>query len=291
MTYPNNRLIVEGDDLTEKFGLILLDGYTLDPPEVKTNLIDIPGGNGSLDLSEALTGDILYGNRPQSFSFAVIDPNSFERTKTQVSNYLHGKKKHYQMTMDPGYTYYGRFSVSKYSHTRYANGLVGTIEISITAEPFKMAPDVITRVSAIGGKVVYLYGGRKRVVPTIETSVKTRVIKDGKLVDLPAGTWKVNDLYIREGTNEVYVNSYIIHNLTWGNLLDNQVTCGDFTKRRLFDWYKSNGEGTYVLDTWETELPKTWSEMASGTWGSLMYMSDVTKDIKDIYIKYEVGEL
>ena len=39
------------------------------PPDVKTNYIDIPGGNGSLDLTEALTGYPLYSNRTGSLNF------------------------------------------------------------------------------------------------------------------------------------------------------------------------------------------------------------------------------
>lgn len=43
-------------------------------PEVKTNFIDIPGADGGIDLSEALSGYPVYKNRNGSFKF-LVDPN------------------------------------------------------------------------------------------------------------------------------------------------------------------------------------------------------------------------
>ena len=35
----------------------------VNPPSVKTNMIEIPGGDGVLDLTTALAGRVLYKNR------------------------------------------------------------------------------------------------------------------------------------------------------------------------------------------------------------------------------------
>ena len=43
------------------------------PPKPKTTYIDIPGGNGTLDLSESLTGYPIYENRTGSFKFRVMN--------------------------------------------------------------------------------------------------------------------------------------------------------------------------------------------------------------------------
>ena len=68
---PDNRLIVNGIDLSMKYGLILIDGYELDPPSPKTTTVDIPGANGSIDLTEALNGDVVYDNRTKKFVFKI----------------------------------------------------------------------------------------------------------------------------------------------------------------------------------------------------------------------------
>ena len=72
-------------------------GITIQNPEVKENYVDIPGANGSLDFSEALTGYPLYQNRTGSVSFEV-DPykDSIHYTNlfARLSASLHGRKKY-----------------------------------------------------------------------------------------------------------------------------------------------------------------------------------------------------
>lgn len=46
------------------------------PPAQKVKTIDIPGGDGVIDLSQALTGYPVFQNRTGSFEFIV--PNGFE---------------------------------------------------------------------------------------------------------------------------------------------------------------------------------------------------------------------
>ena len=248
--YPNNRLIVNGVDLTEKFKMVLVDGYTLSPPSPKTYTVDIPGGNGKLDLTEALIGDIVYGNRKQEFIFYAINTENFEKLKTEVSNFLHGQAFYYQMTMDPEYTYHGRFTVSSYSHSKYTVGVVGTIKIKIEADPFKFKKAQIVKVNAVGGQVLNLKSGRMSVRPMIETDGFTKIIYNNKLETLSQGTWDINDFILTEGDNEVYVNSFDIRNLKWKELKTDKITWGDFKKQRLFEWYKYNGNGVYANKTW-----------------------------------------
>lgn len=288
---PDNTLIVDGVDISAKFKMFLTDGYELEPPSPKTYVVDIPGGNGSIDLTESLIGDTVYENRSQEFTFYLIDVDNFEKVKTDISNFLHGKAYDYRMTMDPDYTYHGRFSVKSYTHDMYAIGKVGVIVISIDADPYKYLDDKIYKIDAVGGKIVYFESGRKRVRPTIETDGFLKVIYDGELLNLPQGTWTINDLLFTYGPNEVYFNSYDIHNITWGQLKENSVTWGDFKKKRLFEWYKSNGDGTMVVKTWNDVEDKTWTDLAETTWADLSYMTEVTKDIKEIYVTHEVGDL
>ena len=89
----------------------------------------------------------------------------------------------------------------------------------------------------------------------------------------------------------MYFNSYDIKNLTWGEIKASELTWSDMKKKRLFEWYKSNGNGTQVIETWADEAEKTWEDLASKTWGELTYMTDVTTNVKDIYVKYKVGDL
>lgn len=289
--YPKNRLIVNGVDLTDQYSMILADGYTLEPPEPKTYEVDIPGGDGKLDLTESLLDDTAYENRKMEFTFYIVDCNVFEHVKTKISNFLHGKAYDFQMTMDPGYTYHGRFKITEYTHDMYGIGIVGFIKMEIDANPYKYQKDRVCYVDAVGGATVCFESGRKQVRPTIETDGFLKVIHNGKLVTLPQGTWTINDLYFQNGANEVYFNSYDVRNLKWSDLKTNGITWGDFKKKRLYEWYKSNGDGNYVMETWGQQTTKSWNDLSSKTWSDLMYMTTVTKDIKNIYVKYKVGDL
>lgn len=291
MDYPNNRLIVNGVDLTQKFQMILADGYTLTPPSIKTYTVDIPGGHGKLDLTEALFGDVAYNNRKQEFIFYLINVKDFEKAKTDISTMLHGKYFEYKMTMDPEYTYKGRFTIDSYSHTAFSSGNLGEIKISIDADPFKYKKDRVFVISAIGGETYSFESGRKRVLPSIETDGLLKVIYNGKLFTLPKGTWKLNELVFNSGQNEVYFNSFDVRNLTWGQLRDT-TNWGQFKEKKLYEWYKSNGDGTYVFTTWDSLDPRhSWEYYKGKAWKDIVYMWDKVKDVSDSYIKYEWGDL
>lgn len=292
--YPDNRLIINGVDITETYGMILLDGYTLEPPEPKTYVVNIPGGNGKLDLTESLLGDAAYNNRNQTFSFAVINPKDFEAVKTKVSNFLHGRAYDYKMTMDPEYRYHGRFRVTGYDHSSYMNGKVGTIKISIDADPFKYKEKQFYEVDAIGGKEFIFESGRKRVQPVIETDGFIKVIFNNTLYTLPSGTWKLSEVTFQNGDNKLYINSYDVHSLTWKGLKDNGITWGKFGQKRLFEWYKSGGDETMVPLTWNDVSDKTWSKLTINKWSDLVTLKSIeglSANVKEVKITYEWGDL
>lgn len=237
--YPDNRLIVNGVDLTTNYQMILIDGYVLNPPEPKTYYVDIPGGNGVIDLSETVGGDVAYNNREQEFTFKLIYPDAFETTKTALSNFLHGKRYEYKITMDPDYVYRGRFSVSSYSHEALAAGILGEIVISISADPYKYKPDMVYSINASGGKRFYLPSGRMPVRPVIQTSRSTSIYFKGKSTRVGVGTFRLNDVLFEEGLNEIYFNTYEIFDTKWEDI-------GNGGKRRL---------------TWEEALQYTYDEL------------------------------
>lgn len=297
--YPNNRLIVDGVDLTIRFQMALLDGYTLSPPEPKTYTVDIPGGDGVIDLTQALTGDVAYKNRQQTFPFMVVNPDSFERVKTDVSNFLHGKAFDYQMTMDPGYTYHGRFTVNEYSHALYAYpGLVGVFTISIDAEPYKLKKHAVYKLNATGGQSFRLESGRKPVHPTIECSQPCKVTWNNIVTKVPAGTYRLNDILFTEGFNEIYINSFEFFTLTWGDIDQGgsqEMTWDEAAQYRWDDLQRLGGDGYEGVQKWIDLSQYRWSDLATRTWADLdLRASSVTEtSVGDntVYIKYDWKDL
>ena len=210
---------------------------------------------------------------------------------TEINRELHGKSFDFKLTMDPEYTYHGRFKISDQKQNRYMNGLVGSFKMTIDGNPYKYKNDAIYCVNAVGGKTVQFESGRKKVRPTIETDGFLKVIYNNKLYTLPQGTWTLNDVIFKEGVNEVYFNSYDVKNLTWGQLKESEVTFGGFKDKRLYEWYKSNGDGHYVISTWDKISEQNWQDLYNKTWRDLIYMADITESIKDVYVKYKVGDI
>lgn len=71
------------------------NGVVIETPPVKENYVDIPGGNGSLDFTDRLTGYPLYENRIGSIPFEVDpfrDSQTIESILKQINARLHGQK-------------------------------------------------------------------------------------------------------------------------------------------------------------------------------------------------------
>lgn len=113
------------------------------PPEQKTNYLDIPGGNGSLDMSEALTHYPVYNNRTGSFTFIIMNkgathypecnPAKLDDIYSRIMAYLHGRRMKAVLEDDDQYFYEGRFSVQNIT----PGADWSTVEIGYNVDPYK----------------------------------------------------------------------------------------------------------------------------------------------------------
>lgn len=105
------------------------------PPSLRSQTVDIPGGFGTLDLSEALTGYPLYDNRTGSIEFAVINDKWSKWTVAYqtILDYLHGRRMKMVLEDDPSYYYIGRFTVENWE----SGDDYSTITINYDLYPYK----------------------------------------------------------------------------------------------------------------------------------------------------------
>lgn len=84
-------------------------------PKVKSKYLDIPGGNGSIDLTDALTGYPLYNNREGSFEFLVMNDYGhwFDRY-SDIADYIHGQSMRIILEDEPEYYYEGRCAMGEW---------------------------------------------------------------------------------------------------------------------------------------------------------------------------------
>ena len=118
------------------WGLILTEAE-IGLPEVKTTSIDIPGADGVLDLTEALTGAACYGNREITLTFATTDVLSgtdWPRLLSTLSADLHGHRKSIVFDDDPAWFYQGRCYVDAFKTSRWTR----TVVIRCDCDPYKV---------------------------------------------------------------------------------------------------------------------------------------------------------
>lgn len=102
-------------------------------PQMVENYVEVPGLNGSLDLSEALTGYPLYQNRTGTITFMFMNGygNWVER-KNSVLAKLHGKTMRITLDDDPNYYYEGRITCGDWT----TNKDMSSIDISYNVKPY-----------------------------------------------------------------------------------------------------------------------------------------------------------
>lgn len=136
MYYNGEHSVTFGEKNTwDDWHLIPSSRPVFNPPEFKSNYVDIPGGYGVLDLSEALTGYPLYGNRTGSMEFIVANGYlRWEEAYSNIANYLHGQFLKAVLEDDKGFYYEGRFTVNQWKSDEHWS----TITIDYDVFPFKM---------------------------------------------------------------------------------------------------------------------------------------------------------
>lgn len=102
---------------------------------VSTNFVDIPGRKlGPIDMTEYLTGGLLFGARSGSFEFIVDNDHEYwENIRTKIVNYLHGKRMKMCLEDDPGYYYEGRFTINEWRSGENNS----SITINYALKPYK----------------------------------------------------------------------------------------------------------------------------------------------------------
>lgn len=217
----------------QKNGVLFNDKHTIDDwnlvttnikigvPEVKTNYIEIPGMNGSLDLTE-FNGEVVYQNREIEFTFFYEDEdyighsNSILMEQT-LRQYLHGQEMDVVLDSDKSFFWHGRVNVSEFDmYNGYA-----TITVVLNAEPYKYDTTFnddkwlwdpfdfetgiinVARFTVSGTKKVELLNRAMPTSPTITSTAVMKVKYKSMTYTVPKGTTKMYDIRLYEGTNEL----------------------------------------------------------------------------------------
>lgn len=182
---------------------LILSSVKIPPAPVKTNYIDIPYADGSVDMTEAL-GAVRYGNRECSFTFTAFPSDDWEAKKTEVSNLLNGQRCRIILDKDSEYYWDGRCSVNDYESDRNLHKIV----IGATVAPYKLKHDQTQVTVPAGDSVaVALTNGRRSIIPTITCTAQAEVEFNGNTYTFNAGTHRSLGIVLVEGDNHLTVTS------------------------------------------------------------------------------------
>lgn len=192
---------------------LILSEKEIGAPQVKTQTLDIPGGDGELDFTEFFD-EPKYGNVQHKFTFTTIQKDLLTQF-SNVKNALHGKKVRIVLDDDPTYYYTGRCDVSSF-HDEHG---VGTIVVTCDCEPYKYMDAKTVVYQKIDGVMdVVLLNSRKRAVPEvwIESEGSLNIVyQQSNIWDLASGTYTLPELELVEGENIVTVTGTGAIAFTW----------------------------------------------------------------------------
>ena len=181
---------------------LILSQKTIGAPSPKVEAIEIPGGDGALDLTDFF-GEVKYNNRNLSFDFSTIIPQAgFLDLFSRIQNAIHGQKMQIVLDDDPGWYYIGRVTVPEWKTERN----IGRLTIDCDCEPYKMkVAETVLSTGVQGSITVELWNGRKKVVPKITTDAEMKISFGGYSGTFSAGTFTIPELELIEGKNTLTV--------------------------------------------------------------------------------------
>lgn len=182
---------------------VVLSSKTIGQAQVKTNIIEVPGADGSLDLTEYF-GETKYKNRTLNFSFSMVGNMAYQLNQySYIKNLLHGQRMRITLDADSGFYYVGRLSVGDLSNKKN----ICTFSITCDCEPYKykLYKTIITN-TVENSATLHFINSRKSVVPKITVTSPAQITFDGFVYNLDTGTYTIDDIVFKDGTNVVNVN-------------------------------------------------------------------------------------
>lgn len=182
---------------------LLLTAKDLTPPDPKTNYVQLDGMSGSLDLTEALTGEVAYNDRTMTATFVSTDGTFAERVALlrDITAALHGRKVAIVDPDDPDHYLLGRVKVKAVQAPSYME-----LTVEATCEPWRYAINETERRVDAPGDVVIRNEGSRTVCPILAVTGTVSITVNGATSKLDEGSYKITDLRLVPGVNVVGVS-------------------------------------------------------------------------------------
>lgn len=182
---------------------LTLTAQDVTPAEPKTNYLNLDGASGSLDLTEALTGEVAYNDRTVTASFWTSEGTFSERVALcrDIVAALHGKKVRIVPPDDPEHYFLGRVRVKSHAWDQ----VHAELTLEAVCDPWRYAVEETERRVDVDGStdVVIRNNGIKTLCPVLTVSGEVSILYNGVVTELQAGSYKITDLRLTQGVNVV----------------------------------------------------------------------------------------
>lgn len=166
-------------------------------PTVKENYVDVPGGNSSLDLTEAVAG-VSFNDGQISFKFTFTN----EEKRSMMKNDLHGRRLKIILEREPEYYYEGRLLCREGDYT----GRIFELYIDARIAPYKQERQMTVHMEEIvSAKEIILLNDRMPTMPTITVDGSIKVTYKNCSYLLTDGTYKIPEITMLDGINILHV--------------------------------------------------------------------------------------
>lgn len=200
------RKIIFGSYDTAADGLLTLTGWELSAPAYQSNMVEVPGRDGLLDLSTALTdGEPRYSSRTLTATFETSEGTRLERKERfdTMLNWLDGWRMDIVLPDDDTHYITGRVSVA----VQYNDVAHGAVTVTAVCDPWRYfaSEHIVTLTADTEAQTATLVNaGRKSLAPTLTISgddASVLLAYGGYSWALGAGDYILPDLILQAGDN------------------------------------------------------------------------------------------
>lgn len=197
----NRSVIIDNCNLRDSFDLTMIS-KSIASAEVKKEIIDIPNADGVIDLSTALTGDVVYKNRAVKIMLIKDDSEGkLLKFQSEFDNCFHGRMVKLVFEEDPEYYWQGRISVD-----HKIDKVIDQVTLTLDASPYKYKlKETVIHEKIDASKKIRCTNIRKWVTPNFEATSSMNIKFENKTYSVNSGKFILAGLVFKQGENELEV--------------------------------------------------------------------------------------
>lgn len=188
-------------DMLRDYGVIMTS-FDIGMPSQKRSSIEVPGMDGVIDLTYALSEQKIYENRTVSMTFEILYRNGADlwNIHERIANDLHGNEMDIRLSFYPGWHLEGNVSVDGLS----MNDGTATFKVTCDCNPYFIRNSLTRATYAVTGTMdVYIRNAARWTIPSTEVTGTVSVKTDDAAVSLSTGKARNAAIVLKSGLNRI----------------------------------------------------------------------------------------